>query len=244
MGHQDGGQLTKALSKKPNSVVLLDEVEKAHPDVLNILLQVFDEGRLTDGQGQTVDCSDSIFIMTSNLCQNEIAAEMGFHKYLDGDGNVDLQHEPKQISRQFINGTIIPTLRQHFKRDEFLGRVNETILFLPFNQDQLNEIASRQLIKLREKAERNGMELTWDPEIVNLLSREYNPHYGARSIEHYVSRTIVNLIASAHEMGQISHGSAVHIKYDSLTQDFALSASKRAFKSAAVSHESETMPIW
>lgn len=150
VGHDDGGQLTTKLKKYPNAVVLFDEVDKAHPDVLTVLLQLFDEGRLTDGQGKTIECKDAIFIMTSNLASNEIAEHA-----------VQLRHEAESeqrskksdketngnitISKKFKDKVVKPILKKHFKRDEFLGRINEIVYFLPFSRNELLELVGKEL---------------------------------------------------------------------------------------------------
>jgi len=178
----------------PNAVVLLDEVEKAHPDVLTIMLQLFDEGRLTDGKGQTVECKDAIFIMTSNLGQEEVAQEgQNLRKEASlkgGLGEKDKfsengEEDESSISRRFIEKRMQPILRSHFRRDEFLGRINDIILFLPFNKTELNQIVDFELNKWAEKAKaRHNIILTWGDEVVTLLSEGYNTRYGARSIQH------------------------------------------------------------
>lgn len=172
IGHDDGGQLTKRLKKFPNAVVLFDEVDKAHPDVLTVLLQLFDEGRLTDGQGKTIECKDAIFIMTSNLASDEIA-EHGLElrreaeriraerlktsegKYLTSFNNFfvltfmyiadDKSLDNIVISRKFKDQVVKPILKAHFKRDEFLGRINEVVYFLPFSRSELIQLVDREL---------------------------------------------------------------------------------------------------
>lgn len=152
VGHDDGGQLTKKLKKCPNAVVLFDEVDKAHPDVLTVLLQLFDEGRLTDGQGKTIECKDAIFIMTSNLASNEIAQ----HAVQLRREAENTENEPKKkngkdsseditIPRQFKDEVVKPILKRHFKRDEFLGRINEIVYFLPFSRNELLELVGKEL---------------------------------------------------------------------------------------------------
>lgn len=225
----------------PNAVVLLDEVEKAHPDVLTIMLQLFDEGRITDGKGTTVECKDAIFIMTSNLAQHEIADEAELlrleasvssdaqtkgvatvtstdpapEKNLSDLQEEQLKHGQISLSRRFIEHTIYPILYQHFKRDEFLGRINEVLFFLPFSDDELKEITSRELSKWAEKArKRHGITMTWDADVVDVLAQGYNIRYGARSIKYEVERKVVNLIAKAHENDEVLDGGRVHIVVD------------------------------
>ncbi|KAJ1919117.1 hypothetical protein H4219_002166 [Mycoemilia scoparia] len=215
VGYEEGGQLTEKLQKCPNAVVLLDEVEKAHPDVLTIMLQVFDEGRLTDGKGSTVTCKDAIFIMTSNLAQTEIAdeAEALRNEAHEKSFTAGLNDESTSLSKKFINQTIYPILRSHFQRDEFLGRITETLYFLPFNEQELKEIASKEMQRWAEKAQkRHGIKLVWTPELIDLIARDgYNIRYGARSIKHEIERRVVNQIAKAHELDEVVENSTVKI---------------------------------
>ncbi|XP_039281336.1 caseinolytic peptidase B protein homolog isoform X2 [Nilaparvata lugens] len=163
VGHDDGGQLTKRLKKCPNAVVLFDEVDKAHPDVLTVLLQLFDEGRLTDGKGNTIQCKDAIFVMTSNLASDEIAEhalqlraeakKISAHN-VSSDADYDGTDAFKQdvtISRNFKDNVVRPILKRHFGRDEFLGRINEMVYFLPFSRSELMKLVSRELHYWAEK---------------------------------------------------------------------------------------------
>ncbi|CAO3638696.1 unnamed protein product [Cunninghamella blakesleeana] len=253
VGYDEGGQLTEKLKECPNAVVLLDEVEKAHPDVLTVMLQLFDEGRITDGKGTTVECTDAIFIMTSNLAQHEIADEAELLRLeasvssdaqttgtasATGGLNVNEKTTPSpptskvtkgeldgiegedydgqiSLSRQFIEKTIYPILYSHFRRDEFLGRINEVLFFLPFSEDELRDITQRELSKWAEKAKsRHGITMTWDDDVVDMLARGYNIRYGARSIKYEVERKVVNLIAKANENDDVVDGGKVHVVVD------------------------------
>uniref|UniRef100_A0A8C4Q1P5 ATPase AAA-type core domain-containing protein n=1 Tax=Eptatretus burgeri TaxID=7764 RepID=A0A8C4Q1P5_EPTBU len=153
VGYTEGGQLTEKLTKCPNAVVLFDEVEKAHPDVLTAMLQLFDEGRLTDGKGQTIKCKDALFIMTSNLGSEEIAehalqlraeTESSAHHQITNSLD-DVQAENVMISRQFKEKVIRPILKENFRRDEFLGRINEIVYFIPFSHSELLLLVRREL---------------------------------------------------------------------------------------------------
>eukprot|EP01083_Nonionella_stella_P028696 79057_1 len=211
VGHEAGGQLTKKLKKHPNAIVLLDEVEKAHPDVLTICLQLFDEGRITDGKGETVECKDAIFIMTSNLAQTEIGDEAEKLRKLNKEEEV----EEQSLSRHFIEETIEPILKQHFKRDEFLGRINEILYFLPFNDKELKQLTIKQLDKWNLiSQDKHDIRLDWDDAAVALLADGYNFRYGARSIQHEVEKRVINQIAKIHEKGTINNGSTVKIVGD------------------------------
>jgi ATP-dependent Clp protease ATP-binding subunit ClpB len=207
VGYQDGGQLTNKLSEYPDAVVLLDEVEKAHINVLTIMLQVFDEGRLTDGKGKTVDCRKAIFIMTSNLAQTEIADNADILR-ANGISNSGMSPQGKE----FVKQTIQPILRNHFRRDEFLGRINEILYFLPFTKDELKCMVEMELNHWRKTAmERHEITLTWSNEVIELLTDGYNIRYGARSIKYEVEKRVINQIAEAHEYDRVREGDFIDI---------------------------------
>lgn len=222
IGHDEGGQLTKLLRKCPNAVVLFDEVDKAHPDVLTVLLQLFDEGRLTDGKGKTIECKNAIFVMTSNLASEEIA-EHALQLRAEGervlnhrlDKNTDSDQEPEhiEISRNFKDQVVRPILKRHFRRDEFLGRINEIVYFLPFSRAELIRLVARELEAWAQRAkEKHMIELKWDREVLSVLADGYDAHYGARSIKYEVERRVINQLAAAHESGQLGKGCCVLLK--------------------------------
>jgi len=209
-GYDDGGQLTKRLRQCPNAVVLFDEVEKAHPDILTCLLQTFDEGRLTDGKGETVDCMDAIFVMTSNLGQREIADEAIRARNKMADPEDANAAEP--LSADFKDKVIMPILKKQFLRDEFIGRINEILFFLPFTDKQLQEIARHELGKWKATAlERHRIALEWDSDVEKVLCQAYNVRFGVRSIQHEVERKVVSRLAQAHERDHIGKGSRVKL---------------------------------
>ncbi|KAF7386824.1 caseinolytic peptidase B protein isoform X1 [Vespula maculifrons] len=222
VGHESGGQLTKLLKKCPNAVVLFDEVDKAHPDVLTVLLQLFDEGRLTDGKGKTIECKNAIFIMTSNLASEEIAeyamqlreeANRLLSQRLDKNSNEDQEPEHIEISRNFKDQVVRPILKAYFRRDEFLGRINEIVYFLPFSRAELLKLVARELDAWAVRArERHMIELKWERDVLSVLADGYDSHYGARSIKYEVERRVVNQLAAAHERGQIAKGCCVLLK--------------------------------
>ncbi|TGZ60680.1 hypothetical protein CRM22_008386 [Opisthorchis felineus] len=185
IGHEQGGQLTQALSACPNAVVLFDETEKAHPDVLTALLQLFDEGRLTDGRGHTIDCKDAIFIMTSNVGSQVIAEHAQALRQASGDSEADIE-----LSRDFKENVMRPILRHNFLRDEFLGRINEMVYFLPFSTSELTQLVYRYLSTWQERAsKRHSISLSWDREVIDLIVDGYDVYYGARSIQYeYITR--------------------------------------------------------
>ncbi|XP_077984760.1 mitochondrial disaggregase-like [Glandiceps talaboti] len=231
IGHEQGGQLTKKLKQCPNAVVLFDEVDKAHPDVLTIMLQLFDEGRLTDGKGKTVECKNAIFIMTSNLASDVIATHgMQLRKEAEQiakqrqEGNLDDLEIPEKItiSRKFKEQVVEPILKKHFRRDEFLGRINEMVYFLPFSRSELIKLVVKELDSWSEKArERHKMELQWDRQVLDVLADGYNVHYGARSIKHEVERRVINQLAAAHERRLIHKGCCIRITVDNPNDELA-----------------------
>ncbi|XP_061485145.1 mitochondrial disaggregase isoform X2 [Rhineura floridana] len=224
VGHEEGGQLTKKLKQCPNAVVLFDEVDKAHPDVLTIMLQLFDEGRLTDGKGKTIDCKDAIFIMTSNVASDEIAQcalqlreeTLEFSRKRIAENLDDVQMTDKiTISKQFKENVIRPILKAHFRRDEFLGRINEIVYFLPFCHSELIQLVNKELSFWAKRAKvRHNITLVWDREVMDVLADGYNLHYGARSIKHEVERRVVNQLAAAYEQDLLPHGCTLRITVD------------------------------
>ncbi|XP_072317924.1 mitochondrial disaggregase [Eucyclogobius newberryi] len=229
VGHEEGGQLTKLLKACPNAVVLFDEVDKAHPDILTIMLQLFDEGRLTDGKGKTIECKDAIFIMTSNVASDEIAQhglqlrqeaeEVSRRKLVDSLDDVQ-KGSDIQISRQFKESVIRPILKAHFRRDEFLGRINEIVYFLPFCHSERIQLVSKELNFWAKKAkQRHDITLKWEQQVLDLLAGGYNVHYGARSIKHEVERRVVNQLAAAYEQELLPKGCTLRLSVQSEGQE-------------------------
>ncbi|KAI4815710.1 hypothetical protein KUCAC02_005845 [Chaenocephalus aceratus] len=229
VGHEEGGQLTKLLKACPNAVVLFDEVDKAHPDVLTIMLQLFDEGRLTDGKGKTIECKDAIFIMTSNIASDEIAQhalqlrqeaeEVSRRKLADKLEDVQKGDDVK-ISRQFKESVIRPILKAHYRRDEFLGRINEIVYFLPFCHSELLQLVTKELNFWAKKAkQRHDITLQWERPVLDLLAGGYNMHYGARSIKHEVERRVVNQLAAAYEQELLPKGCTLRLTVQSEDQE-------------------------
>ncbi|MCH5340849.1 MAG: ATP-dependent chaperone ClpB [Acetatifactor sp.] len=195
VGYEEGGQLTEAVRRKPYSVVLFDEIEKAHPDVFNVLLQVLDDGRITDSQGRTVDFKNTILIMTSNI---------GAHYLLDGiqsDGTVSPQAE------EMVYGE----LRSHF-RPEFLNRLDETILFKPLTKDNIGGIVSLIVADLNRRLEDRDLHLELTPEAVALIVEEaYDPVYGARPLKRYIQKHVETLTARLILEDRVQAGDTVRI---------------------------------
>ena len=191
VGYDEGGQLTEAVRRKPYSVVLFDEIEKAHPDVFNILLQILDDGRITDSQGRTVDVKNTIIILTSNL---------GSQYLLDGiDENGEITPEAK--------AAVMADLRRTF-RPEFLNRLDETILFRPLTKDNLDSIIDIMVSALRERLAQRSLELEITPEAKELIiDRGFDPLYGARPLRRYLQSSVETLIARTILSGDLSAGS-------------------------------------
>ncbi|KAI8440632.1 hypothetical protein MSG28_001847 [Choristoneura fumiferana] len=172
VGHEEGGQLTRALARRADAVVLFDEVDKAHPDVLTVLLQLFDEGRLTDGKGKLIECKNAVFVMTSNLAADEIAhtcsaAAGGAAEGMEGGG----ESESLEVSRHFKDSVVRPILKRHFGRDEFLGRINEIVYFLPFSRQELLTLVQLELSRWAEQARaRHSVELRWEGGVLGALA--------------------------------------------------------------------------
>ena len=181
VGYDEGGQLTEAVRRKPYSVVLFDEIEKAHPDVFNILLQVLDDGRLTDNKGRLVNFKNTIIIMTSNLGSELIRERM--EKLTDANRNELIETTKNEV---------LELLKQRV-RPEFLNRIDEIIMFTPLNESEIKQIVGLQINGIRELLEKNGIELQITDAAMDLLAREgYNPEFGARPVKRAIHRLVLN----------------------------------------------------
>ena len=190
VGYDEGGQLTEAVRRKPYSVVLFDEMEKAHPDVFNILLQILDDGRVTDSQGRTVDFKNTILIMTSNLGSSEI---------LDGISENGALSEEARKNVQAI-------LRRTFK-PEFLNRIDDTVIFTPLSRDQVRSIVNLLLNHLRQRLAERQVKLTVTDAAIDLLMEQgYDPIYGARPMKRLIQSKLETLCARAIVAGQVHDG--------------------------------------
>ena len=196
VGYEEGGQLTEAVRRKPYSVVLFDEIEKAHPDVFNVLLQVLDDGRITDSQGRTVDFKNTILIMTSNI---------GAQYLLDGirpDGTVDPQSE------ELVYGD----LRSHF-RPEFLNRLDETILFRPLTKDNIGGIVSLIVADLNRRLADRDLSLELTPQATDyIVEKAYDPIYGARPLKRYIQKYVETLSAKMILEDKVQEGDTIEIR--------------------------------
>jgi len=194
IGYEEGGQLTEAVRRRPYSVILFDEIEKAHPDVFNVLLQILDDGRLTDSKGRTVDFKNTVLIMTSNLGSREIQ---------------QVSDDEKQMRE-----AVTQVLREHFK-PEFLNRVDDIVIFHQLSREQIGDIIEIQLERLRRMLAERDMQLVLDDSAKQLLAREgYDPLYGARPLKRAIQTLIQNPLASKLLSGEILPGQTVHVSAD------------------------------
>ena len=181
VGYDEGGQLTEAVRRKPYSVVLFDEIEKAHPDVFNILLQVLDDGRLTDNKGRTVNFKNTIIIMTSNLGSQYIQAQMRGLTDSNRDGRIK---ETKAKVMEMLKKTIRP---------EFLNRIDDIIMFLPLTQSQIAQVVTLQMNKVKKMLESQGFTLNWTPAAIDYLAQVgYDPEFGARPVKRAIQDYVLN----------------------------------------------------
>ena len=213
VGYDEGGQLTEAVRRKPYSVVLLDEIEKAHPDVFNILLQVLDDGRLTDNKGRTVDFKNTIIIMTSNVGSDII------QNYMDrlpevGAKGMDPSAEASAITKRSemleeCKGKILDVLKQTI-RPEFLNRIDEIIMFEPLTRNDIRDILHIQMAALKHKLSEDGVEISFTDAFEDYMTdKGYDPAFGARPIKRVMQRELVNKLAKAILDGTVHKDSVV-----------------------------------
>ena len=197
VGYDEGGQLTEAVRRKPYSVILLDEIEKAHPDVFNILLQVLDDGRLTDNKGRTVDFKNTILIMTSNVGAEVIQEYMQRLEHIDDKaGRTEVLEECRR--------TVIDILKKTM-RPEFINRIDEIIMFEPLTRKDILGILNLQLSALRKKMEEHGISIEFSQKFIDYMSEKgYDPAYGARPIKRILQRELVNMLAKDLIEGSVS----------------------------------------
>ena len=209
VGYDEGGQLTEAVRRKPYSVVLLDEIEKAHPDVFNVLLQVLDDGRLTDNKGRTVDFKNTILIMTSNAGSDIIQSYMERLPEVDGV-NVQAIAERRSLLDE-CSGRVLDILKQTV-RPEFLNRIDEIIMFDPLSKADIRDILHIQMDDLRHKLSENGITIAFTPAFEDyMVEHGYDPSYGARPIKRLMQRELVNLLAKSILDGTVHRDSAIQV---------------------------------
>jgi ATP-dependent Clp protease ATP-binding subunit ClpB len=202
VGYEEGGQLTEAVRRRPYSVILFDEIEKAHPDVFNILLQILDDGRLTDSKGRTVDFKNTVLIMTSNLGSREIQA---------------VADDEKQVRE-----AVLEVLREHFK-PEFLNRIDDIVIFHQLSREQIGDIIDIQLERLRKMLAEREMRLILDDSAKQLLAREgYDPLYGARPLKRAIQTHIQNPLASKLLRGEILPGQNIRVSAEGDQMQFEI----------------------
>jgi ATP-dependent Clp protease ATP-binding subunit ClpB len=196
VGYEQGGYLTEAVRRRPYSVILLDEIEKAHPDVFNILLQVLDDGRLTDGQGRTVDFRNCVIVMTSNLGSTEIQAHAGEQHYDE------------------IKQAVMEQVSLHF-RPEFINRIDESVVFHPLTQEQIRAIAEIQLQALTARLQEREIGITISDAAMDLLGElGFDPVYGARPLKREIQQAIENPLAMSILSGDFEAGDLIVIDID------------------------------
>lgn len=197
VGYEEGGKLTEAVRRRPYCVILLDEIEKAHPDVFNILLQVLDDGRLTDGQGRTVNFTNTVIVMTSNAGSQEIqrlAAE--------GGG----EEEMRNAVQEALRARFLP---------EFLNRIDDTVIFRPLNEIQIRKIVQLQLDELGRRLQENGLNLKVTEAAIDEITKTgYDPAYGARPLKRVIQREVQNELATALLKGDFTEGTTVTVDFD------------------------------
>lgn len=200
VGYEEGGQLTEAVRRRPHAIILLDEIEKAHPDVFNILLQVLEDGRLTDGQGRLVDFSNAIIIATSNVGSHLIQHELE-------------KEEKKQMPYEELKTKLLEELRHYF-RPEFLNRLDEVIVFRSLSREQLKEIVGLQLGFLRARLRQTGFEaVISETARSQIVAEGYNPHFGARELRRVIQREVENKISDFILRERPARGSVLQVDF-------------------------------
>ena len=196
VGYDEGGQLTEAVRRKPYSVILLDEIEKAHPDTFNILLQVLDEGRLTDNKGRVADFKNSIIIMTSNMGSHIIQEKF--------ENAVDVE-SASEAARVEVLGLLRKTIRP-----EFLNRIDDIIMFAPLNKKDIKDIVGLQLNSLKKLLAKQHITLDATPEAISYLAKKgYDPQYGARPVKRLIQKEVLNNLSKELLAGKIQSDSIV-----------------------------------
>jgi ATP-dependent Clp protease ATP-binding subunit ClpA len=206
VGHEEGGQLTQLIRHRPYSVILFDELEKAHPEALNILLQILDNGRLTDGKGKTVNFKNSVIIMTSNVGSSYLKemSRIGFGAV----ASKSLENEEENL-RDRIKGA----LRDRFK-PEFLNRVDETIIFNPLRKDVIAKIVDIQLAEVVTRLKEKDVDVVIKPSVRDhIVEKGYDPDYGARPIRRLIQRAILDPLADKMIRGDIKTGGKVTLNF-------------------------------
>ena len=221
VGYDEGGQLTEAVRRKPYSVVLFDEIEKAHPDVFNTLLQVLDDGRLTDNKGRTVNFKNTIIILTSNLGSEYIREQFSKLDAPDtraAQSGAATENPAPSRRREAVIEETKRTVMEQLKRTirpEFLNRIDETIMFEPLTQTEIREVVKLQIAAVQRMLEGNGIRLTLDDAAIDLLTREgYDPEFGARPVKRAIQRLLLNDLSKAILAGSVSRDHDIRVDAD------------------------------
>jgi ATP-dependent Clp protease ATP-binding subunit ClpB len=215
VGFEEGGYLTEAVRRKPYSVILLDEIEKAHPDVFNILLQVLEDGRLTDGQGRTVDFRNCVIVMTSNL------------------GSQLIQELTGKVDYSEIKTSVMGVVTQHF-RPEFINRIDEIVIFSPLDKAEIRRVADIQIAHLKARLKAQNIDLHVSEDALDKLSEAgYDPVYGARPLKRTVRQVIENPLAEALLSGKFAPGETIKVVYKGGKFDFQHSGKAQSNSSEA-----------
>jgi ATP-dependent Clp protease ATP-binding subunit ClpC len=205
VGYEEAGQLTEAVRRHPYSVVLLDEIEKAHPDVFNILLQILDDGRLTDGQGRTVDFKNTVLIMTSNL-GSDLVARRGTTLGFGGPAASSAEGQESALQEQMMR-----RLRESF-RPEFLNRIDEIIVFRQLDQAELQQITELLLQETRRRLHGQGVTVNFAPAAVDWIAEHgYQPEFGARPMRRTIQREVDNQLSRMLLNGELSAGQEITV---------------------------------
>ncbi|KTC73093.1 endopeptidase Clp ATP-binding subunit B [Legionella birminghamensis] len=196
VGYEEGGYLTEAIRRRPYSVILLDEIEKAHADVFNILLQVMDDGRLTDGQGRTVDFRNAVIVMTSNL------------------GSHLIQDMAKKLTYEQLKAAVMEIVTQHF-RPEFINRIDDTVVFHPLSKEQIATIAAIQISYLQQRLQQQDIQLSVSPDaLAHLAAAGFDPVYGARPLKRVIQQKLENPLAQALLTGEFKSGDTIKASWE------------------------------
>ena len=214
VGFEEGGQLTEAVRRKPYAVILFDEIEKAHHDVFNVLLQIFDDGRLTDGQGRTVDFKNTVIIMTSNI---------GSHYLLEGishSGELD----------ESVKNQVMKELRQHF-RPEFLNRVDDIVLFKPLTLSEVEQIVGLLVRDLSNRLEERNVRVEISDAARKFIAQSgYDPVYGARPLRRAIEQYVENPLSGRLLRGEFKEGDTIYV--DKSTEGLTFGTTKKKVKSS------------
>jgi ATP-dependent Clp protease ATP-binding subunit ClpB len=219
VGYEEGGRLTEAVRRRPYSVILFDEIEKAHRDVFNVLLQVLDDGRLTDGQGRTVDFKNTVIVMTSNI------------------GSQQIQELKAKNAEEWEIEAAVKDMLKTFFRPEFLNRIDETIVFHPLGKEQLTRIVDVQLNHLRKRLAARNLKLAVTDAAKRLLADEgYDPAYGARPLKRVIQQRLENPIASQILRGEYGDGETIRVDADPAKHDFTFAKGAQVVEGELVEH--------